>query len=40
MSIEPNTVESLAMQALVTISCILLAYSAIENKFKKNAKRM
>ena len=32
------TIESLAMQALAIITCILLACSAIENKFKKNAK--
>lgn len=32
------TIESLAMQALVIIACTLLACSAIENKFKKNAK--
>ena len=32
------TIETLAMQALVIITCILLACSAIENKFKKNAK--
>ena len=32
------TIETLAMQALVIIACILMACSAIENKFKKNAK--
>ena len=32
------TIETLAMQALVIIACILLACSVIENKFKKNAK--
>lgn len=32
------SIETLAMQALVIIACILLACSAIENKFKKNAK--
>ena len=32
------SIESLAMQALVIVVCILLACSAIENKFKKKAK--
>lgn len=32
------TIETLAMQALVIITYILLACSAIENKFKKNVK--
>lgn len=32
------TIESLAMQALVIIACILLVCSVIENKLKKNAK--
>jgi hypothetical protein len=32
------TIEALSMQALAIIACILMACSAIENKFKKNAK--
>jgi len=32
------SIESLAMQALAIIACILMACSAIENKFKKKAK--
>ena len=33
------SIESLAMQAVVIITCILLACSAIENKLKKKAKK-
>lgn len=32
------TIETLAMQALAIVACVLLACSAIENKFKKNVK--